>query len=84
MRQSNLLLRSLTHHVIDADSVEAGSNLVYAAIHQAGGTEDMAPRNAAIPARPYLGLSDDELAEAQEIIIDWLGSAFGVIEEAAP
>jgi phage virion morphogenesis protein len=32
----------------------------YAAIHQEGGTPDMAPGPAAIPARPYMGVSRDD------------------------
>jgi phage virion morphogenesis protein len=80
LRDSNLLLRRLTYHVNGAESVEAGSNLVYAAIHQFGGTDEMPARLAAIPARPYLGLSDDQLAEAADIIQDWLGSSFGIVD----
>jgi phage virion morphogenesis protein len=37
--------------------------LVYAAIHQFGGTEGMAPGPAAIPARPYVGLSPESVAK---------------------
>lgn len=42
-----------------------GSNKPYAAIHQWGGTPNMAQGPAAIPARPYMGL--DNIGE-QEII----------------
>lgn len=46
---------------IEADSgafwAEIGSNKPYAAIHNFGGTSDMAPGPAAIPAREYFGLS---------------------------
>lgn len=47
---------------LDGSGVEVGSNLVYAATHQFG-DED---RN--IPARPYLGLSDDNMAELEDIV----------------
>ena len=48
---------SITHNVAgDGRSVDVGSNLVYAAIHQFGGK---AGRNKSVtlPARPYLGIS---------------------------
>ena len=47
---------SITHNVAgDGRSVDVGSNLVYAAIHQFGGK---AGRNKSVtlPARPYLGI----------------------------
>ena len=43
----------------------------YAAIHQYGGTPDMAPGPAAIPARTYLGLSAEDRAEILEIALDY-------------
>jgi len=67
------------HHVVGGTSVEVGSGLVYAGIHQGGGT--IRPVNAeklaffvggnfvmtdevVMPARPYVGIS---AANAQEI-----------------
>lgn len=44
---------------------QVGSNMAYAAIHQHGGTSDMRPANAAIPARPFLGVND---LDQEEII----------------
>jgi phage virion morphogenesis protein len=44
----------------------------YAAIHQFGGEPGMAPGAAAIPARPYLGLSDADAQEIQEATAAWL------------
>lgn len=44
----------------------------YAAIHQYGGTSDMPAGAAAIPARPYLGLSAEDEAEIDEATEDWL------------
>lgn len=44
----------------------------YAAIHQYGGTSDMPAGAAAIPARPYLGLSHDDVTEIDEATEDWL------------
>ena len=69
---------------VDGDSVRIGSNKVYAAIHQFGGT--IRPVRAAalvfhlggklirahavtIPARPYLGLSADNRRDLEELLI---------------
>lgn len=49
----------------------------YAAIHQFGGEPGMAAGPAAIPARPYLGLSDADAQEIQEATADWLA---GLVE----
>ncbi len=45
-----------------------GSPMVYAAIHQLGGTSGMAPGPAAIPARPYMGLDGVGRQEVLQII----------------
>lgn len=58
--------------VADDDSVQIGSNLVYAAIHQFGGEDDMPAGPAGIPARPYLGLSDDDAEEVLDELNDYL------------
>ena len=49
-----------------------GTNKIYAAIHQFGGTSDMAPAPAAVPARPYLGLSPEGENEVLEVINSYL------------
>ncbi|KAA5607139.1 hypothetical protein F1188_04355 [Roseospira marina] len=71
-------------------TVRQGTNLVYARIHQLGGT--IRPKTAkalavpvgdgirlvqqvTIPARPYLGLSAEDRTEAGEIIADWITGA---------
>jgi phage virion morphogenesis protein len=51
---------------VSGDKVEIGSNLVYARTHQLG--------RGAIPARPYLGLSDENRDEISEVIDEWLVS----------
>jgi len=48
------------------DTVEIGSNMVYALTHQKGDEE----RN--IPARPYLGLSQDDENDLEKVIDDFL------------
>lgn len=57
---------------IEGDEALIGSNLVYAAIHQFGGTPDMAPGPAGIPARAYLGFSRDNLDEIEAVADRWL------------
>lgn len=53
---------------VSGDTVEIGSHLIYAAIHQMGGE----PVGKPIPARPYLGLSGDNENELREVISAWL------------
>lgn len=48
--------------LVDGDTVEVGSNLVYAASHQYGDPE------RGIPARPFLGLSDEDEAELDDLV----------------
>ncbi|MCR9218930.1 MAG: phage virion morphogenesis protein [Alphaproteobacteria bacterium] len=83
------LVGFLTHRVL-GDAVEWGSNLVYAAIHQLGGTirakaaKALAFRigdafvyvqSVTLPARPYLGLDGDDEAEILEILADHFAGA---------
>ncbi|MBK1868258.1 phage virion morphogenesis protein [Aestuariivirga sp. YIM B02566] len=80
------LLGSLSHQV-GSDQVSWGSNLVYAAIHQRGGTirpkrakrlafrvgnQMVFARQVNIPARPYLGFSSANLAEIRETVHAWI------------
>lgn len=71
-------------NVASERAVEIGSNLIYAGIHQTGGT--IVPKNGdalafalpngefvtvgkvTIPARPYLGVSPDDVTGMQELI----------------
>jgi len=57
----------------DSDSAEVGSNKEYAAIHQFGGAEV----GKAIPARPYLGVSDANAADLEQVARDWLADVIG-------
>lgn len=60
------------------DFVEVGSTKVYAAMMQFGGTKSAFPHLwGDIPARPFLGLSDDDREEIMDIISDALGAALG-------
>ncbi len=83
---SGRLWRSVTH-VATTQNVSVGSNLVYARIHQLGGT--IRPKRGrylvfrvggafvrvsqvVIPARPYLGLNPADERGIMRIIIDWI------------
>ena len=60
------------------DYVQVGSGRVYAAMMQFGGTRGAYPNLwGDIPARPFLGLSDDDQGEILEIISDALAAALG-------
>lgn len=72
--RSGGLLDSLAYEA-RGNEVSVGSDLIYAAIHQHGGTADMAPGPAAIPARPFLGLSDENERELLEFL------EFAVLEQ---
>ena len=71
--------------VSSAKGVEYGTNLEYAAIHQIGGTirakgdgllkfqiggQWISKKEVKIPARPYLGINEDDMREITRIIED--------------
>lgn len=85
--QTGALSRSVDY-IASEESVQVGSGIVYARIHQEGGT--IKPKNArvlvfraggrmvfartvTIPARPWLGLSVNNQREIVESAEDWLG-----------
>lgn len=62
----------------EADQVAVGSARVYAAMMQKGGTKAQFPHLwGNIPARPYLGLSTEDVRDIVEHTEDWLGDGFG-------
>lgn len=61
-------------HLVAGHGVEVGSNLVYAAIHQLSGAGTSRPN---IPARPYLGVSDEDAQDIVALAEDW---ADGLLE----
>ena len=76
----------------DADSAAWGSNLIYARIHQLGGTitpvhaaalqfelggETVTAQSVTIPARPYLGWGADEVRMAEDVVEAWLDQHLG-------
>lgn len=87
LEQAGHLLDSITYALRGDDEVEWGSNRIYAAIHQFGGT--IKPKDAPylqfqvngqwvrvdkveIPARPYLGISDENWQDMAAIINDYV------------
>lgn len=73
LRAEGDLLDSLAWEV-RGDEVRIGSPLVYAAIQQLGGAEVGRP---GLPARPYLGLSDDDARELTMVVGDFLDDVLG-------
>ncbi len=71
LRDKGLLYGALTY-LAKPTEVAIGTNKKYAAIHQLGGTPDMAPGPAAIPARPFLGISEADEREISAILLDHL------------
>ena len=53
--------------LVSGDTVEVGSNLIYAALHQHGGE----PVGIDVPAREWLGLSSDNLDDLHDILTRW-------------
>lgn len=81
-------LRNSITHAANADSVEIGSNLIYAGIHQFGGRITakaghlkfalpgglgfVSVKGVNIPARPYLGIGGDDEQTIAELSADYL------------
>ncbi|MDP3715500.1 MAG: phage virion morphogenesis protein, partial [Burkholderiales bacterium] len=64
------------------DRVEVGTNVVYGAIHHFGGLAGRATgkagpvRRTRLPARPYLGASEDDLSEITKVLNHHLKGAW--------
>ena len=68
LTDSGRLRGSIAYVVTDGGrTVEVGSNVVYAAIHQLGGRAGRG-RRATIPARPYLGIDEHDRTNILHII----------------
>ena len=52
-----------------------GSNLPYARIHQKGGKTGKGHK-VDMPARPYLGVSEEDMDEVRETVADFLAGTF--------
>ena len=66
------ILRGSITHQAHPGSVDVGTNLVYAAIHQFGGEAGRKSHRVTIDARPYLGLSPDDETEVVAILRDFV------------
>lgn len=89
LRDSGRLRDSFQRGPPSRHRVEVGTNVIYAAIHQFGGT--IRPRSApalhfplpgggwvrtdqvTIPARPFAGVDADDLGQMRRIVTDYLG-----------
>lgn len=56
--------------------VHVGSNVVYAHIHQLAGDAGRG-RKVTLPARPYLGVNDDDAEEIQSLVAEHMRRLFG-------
>lgn len=74
LRETTLLQLSLREDYGDdyAGVAAGGPGVPYAAIHQLGGTPEMPAGPRDVPARPYLGVSDDDAEELAGIVGDYL------------
>lgn len=63
---------SLTHNVIGSTEVEIGSNRPYAAVHQLGSPDGFTP------ARPYLGISQQNSGDLDDMINVWIKRRTGL------
>lgn len=86
LRLSNRLYSSYTY-LVERHGVRVGSNMIYAALHHFGGIivpknaaalvfqmhgQTIFAKKVTIPARPALGINDDDAEELGEIITDYL------------
>lgn len=91
LQASGALIRSLTSQV-EGSTLRVGTNRIYAAIHQFGGTitakegkrlafrlgkSQVFARSVTIPARPYLGISKEDQVEIIATLEDFTRRAMG-------
>lgn len=69
------LLRRSIDYATTSDKVMVGSNLPYARIHQKGGKTGKGHK-VDMPARPYLGVSEEDMDEVRETMADFLAGTF--------
>ena len=75
LTDTSRLRDSITHNVAaDGRSVDVGSNVVYAAIHQFGGQAGKG-RKVTLPPRPYLGIDEGNRAAISNIVSRALAAA---------
>ncbi len=64
-------LRNSIAWTVRGNAIIVGTNLVYARIHQYGGYAGRG-RKVRIPARPYLGITEEDRREAESLLKEWL------------
>lgn len=85
------LMKSIDY-AATSDSVMVGTNLPYARIHQEGGTirpknkkhlkfktpggKFVSAKEVTIPARPFIGISEEDKEEVRDTLTDFLAGAF--------
>nr|WP_281171250.1 phage virion morphogenesis protein [Maridesulfovibrio bastinii] len=74
--KNKVLMESIDYEATP-QMVCVGSNEVYARIHQLGG-EAGRGHKVKLPARPYLGIDDEDRAEIKALMVEHLKSMFGV------
>jgi len=67
LQRSGQLAASVTWLATSNQAV-VGTNKIYAAIHQFGGEAGRKPARVQIPGRPFLGLTENDLKEIEEIL----------------
>lgn len=84
-------------YISTLDQITVGSPLVYARIHQTGGTitakngkslrffaggngQPIFVKSVTMPARPYLGLSADNIDEIESVVGDFMGAVLEVAQ----
>lgn len=65
---------SVVGQALNGTTVVVGASMIYAAVHQYGHTF---ANGRKVPARPFLGMSDDNADEVVDLILDWAGGALG-------
>lgn len=73
LREAGNMLGSLTREV-EGNTLRVGTNRIYAAIHQFGGQAGRG-RKVTMPARPWLGLSRDDITMIREEFEDFAARA---------
>jgi phage virion morphogenesis protein len=68
----NSILSGQLSYAATGSDLFFGTNTEYGAIHQFGGSEGMRPSNTATPARPWLGITNEDTQEIFEILGDFL------------
>lgn len=69
LQDTEAMLESLQAHLAGSEEVDAGSPLVRAAVHQWGS------RKRSVPARPFLGVGEDDADELELIAATFLDEA---------